>query len=498
MKSRRESNERETNKLEDIIKPEKNVDLNDTNQSQDPKKLQEKDTLKSKLDYNIPPTSDESIFTEEYNDSKYQEEIGKLVKRLDEELPKHQLIDVYNEISKYLILCKNYQTALEYLEKSLDLNIKDNLTAIKWKTVCYRNLGDKRMYLKNLSLTDAITNTKQNLITIENLKKEIATEDTEDFITKKGGLGYSNIYFGDFFDIFIGILPEKDNEISEMIKKKDFKALDKALMAPNWRFKYEKTCSDGLFTIRMVRSCLFYLKGLFENAVECIENPSNVFEMIMKEIYLFDDNRTESPNLTLFNTEEIANTKNPTLIYFLAKLYLFGKNEDEYLRLINMISGHLFATYDILHFYYKNKDDFKTFKVLAEEALIKFDDEPKLLTVCGEFAKRRREYAYLLWVLNKMGKEDPRNLLFKASVKKDSHPDEAEELLRKALELEPTYWYVKYEIGDLLFKKKPEESKKIIEECLSIAANYDEIFTTYQSLLILEIKDYNEKYLMKK
>ncbi|KAF9761735.1 Ribosome-binding protein 1 [Nosema granulosis] len=595
-----------------------------------------------------------------YNSKNYEKSIAQYKEALVDAENHREKMDICNGIAKCLIKIKKYEEALEYLNLSLNIDLVNNLKALKWRSECYKKTGNKKMHLKDLALGFNISQNFSEKPKIEELTFSIITEETEAFISKNNLL-HSKIAFEDFFDSFVGILSDEkrvvlknstgvaleninnnkpsemiqnnnklakmiqnnnkpaemiqnnnkpaemtqnnnklaemiqnnnklaemiqnnnklaemiqnnnkpsemiqnnnkpsemiqnnnklakmiqnnnkpaemiknnnkpsemiqnnnklaemiknnnkpsemiqnNNKLAEMIKNnnkpaemiKNNNKLAEMIQNKDWEClnNIDNKLNRGLLTARAIRASLFYLKGLYSQALESVEIPSNIFEILLKE-WIKCHVSPYSPDFSSIDCKKIENCRNPTLVYFLSKLYLFNKNVEEYLRLIRLILNHSFVYYDILIFY-KERQNHKMFKKYAEEALCKFKNNPKCLAICGEYAMAAKDQKYLNWVLNQMDDENTRFLLFKANYFFNQNDLKSAFIsLRKTLALDPTCFKAYFNLGELVYSSSPRDSKKIWKEALSHASTYNEVINIMHIILSTDIKEYVENEL---
>lgn len=419
-----------------------------------------------------------------YVNRKYKESIVKYKEILEMTIDDKNKIKCYNGISRCLIKMKNYNEALSFLNKSINMNLKDNIVALRWRSECFRKLENHKMYLKDLILKYKITQDNQDVEKIEKVTFSIVSEETDKFINSNS-LPHSNILFSDFFEPFTFILPEENNEIADMMKRKDFRSLNEALMSSNWDAMYSDKCSKGYFTPRSVRASLFFIKGSYEESLVCLKSPSNLFEEVLRDSFECFCKQSEKP---LSYLDKVLKSNNHTLIFFLSKIYLYTKEEGKYCDLLNSILNSPFVYYDLLIFY-KDRKENGLFRKIATEAIEKFGNTPKFLTICGEFALETKDSDYLMYILRLMNQNDPRCLIFIANyfyIKKDL--ELAIVHLKKVIVHDPTCFKAYFNLGEILSASHPEDSRRVWTEGLSKASTYNEVFITNHALLILDIK----------
>ncbi|KAF9764880.1 hypothetical protein NGRA_0204 [Nosema granulosis] len=438
------------------------------------------------VNFNIAENNTESI---EVDENKIIQSHSEMATNLENSsMPVEEKIDVLNGIAKCLIKFEQYEDALGYLNKSIELNIPTNSIAIEMRADIYHKLGLQLECLKDLIHFDCLNNCNANQNMAMFLLNSIVIEKTNLFIQKKG-LPISKCHFEDFFRPFRSALP-KNNEIATLIKRNNFRHINKVLMASDWE-KYED--SRELFSVRMIRACLFFLKEMYVQALECLDTPSNILESLLKE-FIMCYTHPRIPNLSLFDSKEIEERGHPTLVFFLAKLYLFSGDVEEYLRLMYTILEHPFVYYDLISFFKVSKDYYQMVEC-ANEALEKFGNDPKWLIACGEYALITQDDEYLDSIIAQMDDEEPRSLLFKAYVYLSKKDDKELAILslRRASALDLTCWEAYYNLGSLFYSLFTNGSESIWKNALHKASRYSEVYIAIRMLLIEEIKEYFNK-----
>lgn len=410
-----------------------------------------------------------------YLNKDYQGSIEDYKKALDQENDK---IEIYNGISMCLIKLKHYNDALKFLNQSLEIKIRDNLKALKWRSECYKLLGFKRLHFKDLVLKYKLV--MKHEVPLEKLETELIREDAQKYV-ENNSLIYSNVLYSDFFSTFEGVLGTDD--LSVEIKNGNFENLNKKLMKFGWEKSYK---GNDFINPKIIRSCLFFLKESFTNAFECCGTPENFLERLLKEFFRFKAFNA-LPDISIFNSQEIVDTKNPTLIFYYAKLLILKGNTTEYVRLLNTIRDYSFVAYELLLLNKKNG---------WTDYHLQLTENTRCLVLIGEYAIEKGDKELLKNILTQMHDSDVRCLLFKAEISYARRDlDYTVHLLRKAIKLDSTCFKAFFNLGEILSQKYPEQSASIWKEVLSKVSNMSEVMIMMHIFLCLECKEYVDKHL---
>ncbi|KAF9764548.1 hypothetical protein NGRA_0483 [Nosema granulosis] len=401
---------------------------------------------------------------------------------------KEQEIETYNSIASCYMKIIKFKEALIYLDKSTELDINSNLDAIQMRSDCLYLLGRKKESFFELSLHRFLLsdNNKNNDKLLEKREKETCTELTNSFVEEKI-LPSSNIPYSEFFSTLVGLVPyESDNRLIELIKMKDYKKLDEFVFDTA-----NENIKEGDLSLKIVKAGLYFLKGYYGLSYQTLEESDQKLERLFLLYLKLEGSSKNIVDKDIINDSEILGSKNPTILFYLAKIYLKIGQCDRYFEIMNKCKEHSFAYLELLY-YFEDKKDKISFNELAYEAIKKFDGDMGILCKVGCYYAENGELEKGNEIISKMkDKKDPRTYFAKAISSLDSGNHILPlKNLKKALEVDPTYFKPYVYIVNLICKDDKKECKKLMKKGLRMAGTYCDVFFAYQMLVSLEMSDY--------
>lgn len=400
-------------------------------------------------------------------------------------------IRICNDLASLAMGCKKYDVAVKYLNISLEINLSENLLALKYRMICYKELKKDELLLSDLVLFENIAHSSENADLIADLKDHIAERRTGEYLATNS-LKHSTARFFKFFYPMVFILPDKKDRIAEMIRNEDFASLNNTLETGELDSIYKPKSAYDYFSYKVVKSSLLYLKGFYNESIECLTGSLNTFEIIFMEYLLCLINKDRKSLLHLAQYED---TSNPTLIFYIAKIHLLENNDKEYLRLMKSILHYRFTYYDLL-MYYRGRGDVKMFKEIASKALEKFRNDPLFLYVCAEFAIITGDSVYLSETISNMNDDDHRNLFVKAYVQRETSSFESASVLLSIIKKDPTFLPAVFELYKILLENKLyNECSQILKVAISNSSRRRDIYKMIHLYIDVQVKQHLDKHL---
>ncbi|EOB14808.1 hypothetical protein NBO_15g0020 [Nosema bombycis CQ1] len=226
----------------------------------------------------------------------------------------------------------------------------------------------------------------------------------------------------------------------------------------------------SIFIMTLIKSSLLYLKGDLEKAKDLVKDCKNDFELIFYE-YL--NSTTQNINLDLKH-KRILSSNNPTVIYYLAKIYFNQKDYDNYLYQMGRLLDFNFAYCDFLLFFDQNNDNIK-FEDFAREALVKFPGDSRISYICAIHYFERNQFESMTKIISGMSDKDPVRFYLQGLISNDKND------FRMAIELDPTYHEAYMKLYD---------NYELTLKSLEIASCYEEVFESIRNLIIIENNEY--------
>ncbi|KAF9762105.1 Protein unc-45 like protein B [Nosema granulosis] len=402
------------------------------------------------------------------------------------------LKDAYFAIAGCYLSLKKYEESISFCNKSLEINLEDNLIALNMKYQCNAFLGRSKEYLQDLILFNSIRPNNINEKKIRELTESVCEKQTSQYCNENI-ISPSYIRYSEFFDTMIGILPiEEDDEIVYLIKHKKYEKLDEMFFRGDQSIlksiEQPKTKqSSKLFSHNLINACLYYLKGNYEKAIEILRSSPSEFDLLFVE-FLKSTTKNHKQNNGIMQDINILQSTNPSIIFYISKIYYMTGDYDKYLEYILKLLDYPFAYADLLSFFEEKCDDTK-FTDFAKEGILKYSSDNKILYICATYFLVNDKHELLNEVLSLMGENDCRKHFIKGLIHTNNDDLSAQHFM-KAKELDPTYHNAYIFLANILMYKNEVECKEILSESLKIASCHDEAFVSIKLLLRIENQNY--------
>lgn len=365
--------------------------------------------------------------------------------------------EILTKISLCNYFLKNYQ---EVINNSLfKTNNKD---LIKIRSECYKQMGNKKKFLKDLALYETFANNKEVQDEIMQTVKEICEEEVSEFIEQEG------------------LKINKEDVLRGLVSIKNINEIYDAFGGKSKKFKFS---NDEKEVLNLLNAIILHLKGKKEQAILLLEKSTYKYSILYRAYFLTLKNEYISSSLPL--DDEI------TTLYLYSKI--FKDKSDTYLKSAIDKSVDLpieqkdFLYVDLLVFYISKKDVEKVNETINN---LKATLTPTLLELIGEYYLKSGNHSKMLDLLSSHP-DTPGKLLLTAlyAISIDKKKD-AIEILYRSISEYSSYFKSYLYLGNILINDDLNECRKLFNTSLQYCCNSDEVFIVKQSLILIEVHEY--------
>ncbi|KAF9762883.1 Protein TOM71 [Nosema granulosis] len=436
-----------------------------------------------------------------YSNHDYEKAIDFFRKSICVAENEQNLLDAYNNIGMCYFLSNNYEEAVENLNKSLNIRIKNNSYALDLRSECYNKLQNYKKAYFDLSL---LYHLSQNADRNESIKPRLeylihkyTIQQTDKYLDLHR-LSPSKEKCKEIFDTFIGIIPfgvkEKD-DVAYFIEHAEYDKLYEYFLGNGSleaKERFNKTYtrnSNTFFTYDLVLCAIYYIMGDYQRCLKVLKNPQTILEKIFVE-FIKTNNFKHYPIIGFMKDIRMQREKyNPTIRFWLGKYYRKRGLDKNYLKIMNILKkDHYFAFLDLLGYYMEINDD-KRFRECEKEALGSFGPNEKIISICCDYYYKIGNVEEYKRCNELLDITSISYLISKGYYFKMLGDIEAQVFnFKQALNLNPQCYEANLELG--IIYKDTKKGEEYLERALENSHNLDLLY--FSTKVLLEYKNSKE------
>lgn len=406
-----------------------------------------------------------------FNEKKYEEALALLLQVESKDFETIlKIVECYEKLG-------NLTSALIYLNKAIKSKRLSNL--IQKRFTFHFSLEMNKEAFKDLFLISLIDKGKEHKEKAADFLKKMCTTLAKNH--KITGFA-SSVNFSDFFETLFFLKDLQDPAVVFLNSGEYEKCLEFIKESEN---EFHK----------LLVGCFLLINGEFTQSLKHLESIITTdFSKYVKILILF----IKSKKLTRKDLEMLKNNieteTDPTVLYYTSKIF---ENTDDYTSQFQALQKCIVVfpnscVINSLIVWYIRQNNSTEAQRLIKSALKDYPNSINLVCISLEFyliKKNVEEAISLMERAEKVFENDPRIYLFKFMINESLNNSKIEILL-EGIKIDPKYFKLYIYLGNNC--KSGEESAEAYRKALECARSYDEIFTAYQLLTVIESQ--NELY----
>ncbi|KAM0680004.1 hypothetical protein GINT2_001690 [Glugoides intestinalis] len=364
----------------------------------------------------------------------------------------------------------NTTNALLYLNKCISLNRSESLIIKRFNA--HTSLEMNKEAFKDLFLINLICKDEKYKEKTAEFLKKTSSQLARSFKIK----GFaSSINYTDFFDTLFFLKDIQDPAVV-FLNSGEFEKC----------FEYVKSSTEELH--KLLFGCFCLVNADFANAVKAFEKLTSPYSKILLTFIRSKKLATKDINAL---KERILTETDPTILLYIAKIFE-GNDERtsqfDALEKCLVIYPNSCAACSLIVWYIrqKNKNEAQS---LIDKSLKSYPNSINLVCIALEYytiSNNIDSAVTLLEQAERVFVRDPRIFLFKYTISEAlGNPDK--NFLLQGIEADPKYFKLYIYLGNT--SQTGEESADAYRKALGCARSYEEIFTAYQLLIVIETQN---------
>lgn len=361
----------------------------------------------------------------------------------------------------------NLPSALMYLNRCIKMRREKSLILKRFET--HKRLDMNREAFKDLFLLSIIFKDGEYKSMATDFLKRLCMDMAK--AHKVSGWA-SKINFSDFFDTLFFLKDEQDPAVV-FINSKEYEKC----------FEFIVDSKEKLH--RFLLGCFHFVNGDYRGCLRIFDGVDFKYDDILVTLM-------RSKRLTVSEIEElkksIGNEKDPTVLYYVAKVFeTLDERTCQAECLDNLLEIYPCACATNSKIIWLIKQGrHEEARDLIRASLRTYPEDINLVCIALEYFIMRKDLDECTAILQRaetIYKEDPRIFLFKFMMSEmidNPEPD----FLRRGIELDPRYFKLYIYLGNALSSGK--ECADAFRRALECARAFDEIYTAYQLLTVVE------------
>lgn len=361
----------------------------------------------------------------------------------------------------------NLTSALIYLNKCIKMQREKDLILKRFEI--HKRLDMNREAFKDVFLLSIISKDGNYKDMATDFLKKLSSDLAKAHRTSGWA---SKINFADFFDTLFFLRDEQDPAVV-FINSKEYEKC----------FEFIVDSDEKLH--RFLLGCFYFVNGDYHSCFGIFDKLNFKYSDILLTLM-------RSKRLTVAEIEELKKQvyveQDPTVLFYMAKVFEVLNEkacQGECLDKLLKIYPCACATNSKIVWLIKQGRHEEALG-LIRASLKTYADDINLICIALEYFMMRKnldECVAILQRAEKIYKDDPRIYLFKFMMSEAVNKPEPD-FLRKGIELDPKYFKLYIYLGNTL--SSGEESAKTFRKALECARTFDEVYTVYQLLIVVE------------
>lgn len=403
----------------------------------------------------------------------------------------------HNGLGRTYYMMTDYEEAINQFNKSLELVPIAKTENYELRSICYEGMKRYKEALSDILLHDVHRTTKDDTTTnnsmkmrIESLLDEYAREKATEH-TSRNYLPPSQTNCRDFFDTFVGIIPQGENDVEDvayLLEHHQYEKLYEYFLGNDAASKkiqfIEKYKSNKIFSYEILLASIHYIMGDSEASV--LENPKSELEVIFKEFTKRPLEETQEE----FNKLNYKDLDNPTVKFWLAKTYRKAERNDLYLQIMNsMKDDHYFVYCDLLAFFAKNGQE-NEFIECSKEARRLFPDNSCITLLVFDYYFNLGDKDKIEEIIKEMKTNDSRSFMMRGQYFGMIGDSNAQiDCYNQAIDKDNTFYIGYVYLAEYYKGNEPEKFRCYLNQALRVAPTQDDLLWCYKQLLFEECKE---------
>lgn len=438
-----------------------------------------------------------------YNDKAYGEALEKFKFALKYTEKPVVARDCQVMIALIYLEAKKYHNSIKYLTDSIKDNEKISSVSYMRRSYCYQQRGELEKALQDISLAYEFRDKddEKSYKILNKKKEEIINEyalekANEHLVYTKFNPSILKCYR--LFETFIGTIPKdkgEEGDVIYLLNIGNFIDLYSTLLGNKTIYvkkKFENTYGqDILLSFDLILCSVYYMCGEIDQCSKILSSPRNDLEYLFIN-YIESFNEGYKPKDDILQRLSNMNiSTNPTIKFWLAKMYQRLRNTGMYLEIMNNLKNEYpFAMADLLE-YYISANDTEMFNKLEKEALDKYGFDYEVIFIIWTYYYNKRDLDRLKILDKRMRVDNPRSLYMKAMYAElMNDTDLRDKYLNDAIEMDPTYFDIYFYLAEIYKTKDNEKYKFYTKGALEAVSSIDELLKYFKE----DLNNENQKF----